>query len=500
MPLLYLCIAWLAGIFTGPWTAFPWEGIALTSFAALSLAFLWRSHWPLPLAGLGLALILLGNGRYQASLPPGGPGQLSFYNDHGTLELQGWVEAEPEVRDRTTRLRFSTSQARVKGRWLPVQGSALLVVPRYPEHSYGEELVVVGKAESPTPLADFDYPGYLARQGIYTVMAFPKVKTVGKEGGFPPLRWLLEFKGMLSQALVRSLPEPQAALARGILLGQRATIPKELREAFNRSGTAHIIAISGYHVGLIAGYLLLVSRPLVGRRHALLLSLLGIALYTVLVGMNPPVVRAALMGSIFVLGSYLGRQRNIMLGLLLAAALMTAFQPLVLWDVSFQLSFAATGGLVLFRPTFQQWLQRLWPIPSADREGLIARLQRSTMETLAITLSAMVAILPILLVDFHRLPLVSPLANLLVLPALPWIMASGALVAGLGLVWTPLAQVVGWVAWLFLTYMIRIVEFLGGLPGVALEVAGFSTSLALACYLLLALGWWRWGRKAASPW
>lgn len=486
MLLVYLSAAWLAGIWIGPSLSLPWQGAALTALSTLFLGVLWRRHQALLIAGVCLAVFLLGQARYQASTPSQGPTTLPSYNGRGPLELEGWVSAEPEIRDRTTHLRLEVSRGRVDGEWRQAEGTALVVLPRYPLHAYGEVLRIMGKPEAPKPLDGFDYATYLARRGIYSVITFPKVEVLRERGGLAPWGWLLDLKERLAGHLAQALPEPQAALAQGILLGLRASIPSELMEAFNRSGATHIIVISGYNLTLVAGYLLRAGQPLVGKRRALWLSLAGISLYTLLVGAQPPVVRAALMAAIFILGSYLGRQKQAAIALTLAAAVMAAFQPLLLWDVSFQLSFAATAGLILLTPILQAGLQRLWPPPAGQPQGLAGRGHRYLMENLAVTLGATAAVLPLLLVNFQRLPLVSPLASLLVLPALPGIMLAGALAAGLGFL-APLGLAAGWAAWPFLAYMTAMVELLGSLPLASLEVPGFQPGLALAYYSLLGL-------------
>ncbi|HLB12630.1 MAG TPA: ComEC/Rec2 family competence protein [Dehalococcoidia bacterium] len=496
MLLVYLCVAWVAGIWAGPVVSVPWPGAALISLSAFTSGLLWRRHQAFLTAGMCLPLLLLGQARYQAALPAPDSSTLSAYNGRGSQEILGWVSAEPEVRDRTTQLRLEALRAKVDGEWREVRGTALAITPRYPRHAYGQELRLVGVLEAPEPLGEFDYPAYLARQGVYSVLFYPRVEVLPEKKGFAPWGWLLEFKERLARNLAQSLPEPQAALAQGILLGLRASIPPELMEAFNRSGTTHIIVISGHNLTLLAGYLMRAGQPLMGRRRALWLSLLGISVYALLVGAQPPVVRAAIMAAIFILGAYLGRQRQALIGLALAAAAMTALQPPLLWDVSFQLSFAATAGLIFLSPVLQEALGKLWPAPSGGPKGLAFKANRYLIEVLAVTLAATLAVLPLLLVNFQRLSLVAPLANLLVLPSLPGIMLSGALTAGLGFL-APLGQVAGWTAWPFLTYMTAMVEILGKVPIASLEVQGFGVGLALVYYSVLGLALlWRPGTRA----
>lgn len=470
----------------GSLVSLPWPGVALVSMAGVSLGLLWRQQrMALPL-GLCLVALLLGQARYQAALPSTGSSELAFYNGRGPLELQGWVAAEPDVRDRTANLRLEVSGARVDGLWQPVNGTAVLVVPRYPGRAYGDQLRAAGRLEAPASLDRFDYPAYLARQGVYSIMPFPKIEVLPGAAGLAPWGWLLDLKERLARNLSRALPEPQASLARGILLGLRASIPDGLMDSFNRSGTTHIIVISGHNLSLLAGYLLRAGAPLVGRRRALWLSLAAISLYTLLVGAQPPVLRAAIMGGLFILGAYLGRQRESVVALALAAAAMASFQPLMLWDVSFQLSFAATAGLIFLSPVLLKGLQHLWPSPGGNRQAAGARAHRYLVESLSVTLAATIAVLPLLLINFQRLSLIAPMANLLVLPALPGIMLGGALTAGLGFL-EPLGQFAGWVAWPFLTYMVAVVQVLAGMPAASLEVSDFQPGLAMAYYALVGL-------------
>ena len=257
-------------------------------------------------------------------------------------------------------------------------------------------------------------------------------------------------------------------------------------DSFSRSGTAHIIVISGQNLTLLAGYVLSGGQALIGRRRAVWLSLASILLYTLLVGAQPPVVRALIMSSIFILGAHLGRQREASIGLALAAALMAGVQPSLLWDVSFQLSFGATAGLIFIAPVLYRAFGRLWGSTNAQPASPAIRMRKPVVESLAVTVAATAAILPLLLINFERFSLVAPVANLLLLPALPGIMLTGALAAGLGSL--PLAgPIAGWIAWPFLTYLTSLVRFLGDLPIASLEVPGFEFGLAVAYYSALCL-------------
>ncbi|MDD4876490.1 MAG: ComEC/Rec2 family competence protein, partial [Dehalococcoidales bacterium] len=181
-----------------------------------------------------------------------------------------------------------------------------------------------------------------------------------KEQGFKPLGWIYSLRNLLSQSLAKILPEPQASLAQGIVLGIRDNIPSSVNTDFSRSGTSHLLAISGFHLAIITGILLTIGIWLFGKRHYLYIWLaLGIIwLYALLSGMHPPVVRGAIMASLFLTAEFLGRQRSTITLLAFAAAVMIGISPRIIWDVSFQMSFTAMLGLIFIFPHLQYFGRR----------------------------------------------------------------------------------------------------------------------------------------------
>ena len=201
-------------------------------------------------------------------------------------------------------------------------GGDLLVVAKVPPSladrdrplfRYGDRLIVSGRVEEPPAFEDFDYRDYLARQGVFSTMIHPGVELVGEGEGSRLMRGVLSLRNRLSGSLERALPEPQNAMAQALLLGRRSAMPTELTRAFRDAGASHILAISGLHVGVLLGISVAVSRWLLGARRQLylLLPLLSIWGYAALSGMSPSVQRAAVMGSVYLLGVALGRQNSV---------------------------------------------------------------------------------------------------------------------------------------------------------------------------------------------
>lgn len=242
----------------------------------------------------------------------------------------------------------------------------------------------------------------------------------------------------------RALPEPQASYLAGVLVGVRRDIPSDLKQAFRRTGTSHLTALSGYNVTVIANMFGFMTR-------SLLISIGGIILFVLATGASPSVVRAAIMGALVLLARREGREFNMKTALLAAVALMLFFDPeLLRGDIGFQLSVLATAGLLYIAPYFDSLL-RFMPARFGVREAASA------------TLAAQIATFPLILYYFGAVSLLAPLANILVVVTVPAVMAAG-LVAGLaGIALPPLSAIFAFPAYLILSYQIGIIQFFASL-------------------------------------
>jgi len=486
MTLITLSTAWLIGIAAAHYLSAPTTVIGLLAAPPLAALILWRGEPKVRrIAACGLFL-LLGSLRYTLSLPDlSDPGHIAAYTDQGEVTLWGRVVDEPDVRDTYTSLRLAVDRVQIEGKEHLVKGKILVRASRYPAYMYGDELEVEGKLETPPVFEEFSYRDYLARQGIYGMLGWPKISLLSRGGGSPVYRSLLAFKARTQSTIARILPEPEASLLTGILLGVETGIPEAVKDAFATTGTTHIIAISGFNISAIALMLSTATRRWVSRRWVPLLTVAGIWVYVILVGAAPAVRRAAIMGSLYPVARLSGREGDTLTGCLFAALLMTLQNPLVLWDVGFQLSFAATLGLIFYARHLldvgQHSLSRVLP------PGWVERALGVLREGLLMTLAAQITTLPLLLHYFGQLSLVSFLANGLILPVQPVVMFLGGLVTGLGVIWPPLGHTLGWAAWVPLTYTIRAVEWTAGFPRASLPVEGFGPGCVLAWYGILAV-------------
>ncbi len=491
MTLVYLAGAWLLGVLAGAVAeGIWWPGVAAIATAGLAGATLYRRPQAALVGLLASGIFVAGAVRYVDQRPPDEPTGVAIYNDGEPVRFRAVVSDEPSVRGRSQRVRLSVREVLEDGRWAPASGGVLMRAGLFPRHEYGDLLEVRGELETPPTLPGFDYRDYLARQGVVSLIAYPdEVRTVDTGQGDPALAALHSMRGGLGDALADALPEPQAALAQGIFLGQRSSIPSDLTDDMNATGTSHLIAISGHNISLAAALVITGLAWLIGRRQAALAALVAIAAYTALTGASPTVVRAAIMGGLFVAASLAGRPASALPSVALAAALMTGWDPLVIEDVSFQLSFAAIVGLVYLAPALQaRGADLLLRLGIDTSQGGISAFM---LESTSVTVGAVAATLPLTALNFGRVSAVAPISNLLLVPAFPVILGSSALAAVAGVVWEPLGQAAGWFAWASLTYMIEVARFFADLPLASFDVAGFGAGHAAALYLALAaLAWW----------
>lgn len=515
MPLLWLSLCFLTGILLASWLGAVWAASA-AGVAALALLAGWLLErrypgnlpaWaasilhasPLPLWLLALALTA-GGLRFAASLPDGeDPNSLAFYNDNlARITVEGVIVSPPRRLDAYTEARLNADLLTVEGEETvnAVKGLLLARLPRDEDWRYGDRVRLTGMLQTPPETEAFSYRDYLARQGVLSWMPSARGEALASGQGSRFFTALYTFRNHALERLYRIFPDPEASFLAGVLLGEESGIPAEVERAFQDTGTSHVIAISGFNITILAGLFSWVFARLLGRWRGAVLAALMISLYTLLVGANAAVVRAAILGVLALGARQVGRRQEGVNSLSFVAALMALFNPNVLWDVGFQLSFTATLGLVLYADPlvagFNAVFNRLFGrwVPAQAVQGLSGPVG----EYLLFTLAAQVMILPVLAYHFQRLSLVSLVANPAILPAQPMVMLAGGLALLLGLIDIRLGQLAAWLAWPFAAYTIRVVEAFNSLPGGVL-VFGRMAILWVVLYYALLLGFTFFGAQ-----
>ena len=353
------------------------------------------------------------------------------------LRFTATILERPEYTDSKTIIRH--------GIWyIPLPGYAVIIP--------GSRVAFVGKVE----------PKLLMGKATRIVMMDPTFEVVEHTRceGLPHTGCVIiaigEWRQKMVGVLEKNLPEPMSSLAAGILLGVKGQMPQGFYEQLVRTGTLHIVAASGFNVMIVASLLMMIMQRLFPRGAAIVAGVAGIWLYVVLSGASASVVRAGVMGSLTLMAYYFGRASEARRILWVSAGIMLIFEPLMMVNVGFQLSVAATAGILYLEPLLHRRSQ------SSDHSPIVAqgselwvRAQKFLSDYLYPTLAATAATMPVILWHFGRVSLIAPLVNMLILPVVPLIMLLSAAVL-LG------GQVVAYVAYVPLWYTVWVIRWFGG--------------------------------------
>lgn len=454
------------------------------------------------LAGLCILAAATGALRYHAVQVEETPQSVWRLAEQGDVVVLGSVASDPKRDEEGQQVIIQTKAVMVPEAGsspIDVTGKVLLKLPPYPAYHYGQRLMVYGEIRHPPPArkpGSFDYQAYLSRQRIFALMHEPQVQVARGHTGNPILISLLAFRDQCKTVVLRLLPEPQSSVAAGILLGLKASIPDEIYTTFSIVGTTHILVISGWHLTIVASvFAAVVERLHLGRGLTFFILLAAVWGYTAFVGMGASVLRAAVMASLAVLARTTERTTVSWILLMTACLVLSFLNPHMLWDIGFQLSVLATASLFAFASPVQQWVQHMLHTEFWQTHGISLRW---LTEPLGVTLAAQILALPIILYHFGNLSIVSPLANVILVPVLPYAMMFGAIALALGLVWLPLGQVFAALfAWLPLAWLTEGATFLASLPWAAVTLPPIPLWLILSYYGIV-LGWWGWTQWATS--
>jgi competence protein ComEC len=358
--------------------------------------------------------------------------------------------------------------------------------PAYPRLTIGDTVRWTGRLR---PLADSDYGRWLASQGVAVRCDATSLTLVAHDDS--PAGRLEQFRQASGDALQRVLPEPEGGLSAAILIGLRDRVDKAVAADFTTAGVSHIVAISGWNIAIVAATVASLLGGL-GRRRRSAVTIVAIAAYTLFAGASPSVVRAAAMAAAALLALESGRGPRVTVSLAWAVAAILAVSPATVGDVGFQLSAAATAGLVAWGTPLTRFLEDRTPwLPAWIRE------------ILGVSLAAQAATLPIALLAFGRLAPIAPAANLVAVPLVPPAMAAGAVAFGAG--WLAVAGAPGWLigllampAWALLSVLIAVVHAAASIPG-ANTTLPFPANAVAAAAACLMLAWLHHRATKAAP-
>lgn len=466
-------------------------GVGLSSFwffdifilfvVGLSLIFGLMVFWQNKNSRLLLFLSLffiLGMARFQLSVPDfDDSSKIYFYNDQ---EVK-FIATVVNIDERINYQKLTVESEIINQKQQSVGGKVLVNTGLYPKYNYGDKLSINCHLKSPERIENFDYEKYLARYGVYSVCSFARVEKIGYGED-----WLIKIwspvhrtKQGLSSSINKSIIEPQASILQAMILGNRRGISQEWLDSFSNVGVSHIIAISGMHIAIIAMIIMYLCFNIgIPRSKAFWVVVISLVLYILMIGVPASAVRAGIMAALVLYAQKIGRLGNSVNALILAVAIMLLANPkLLLFDIGFQLSFMAVVGIIYVFPILKKYSEKLpdtWHIK----------------EMVLVTLSAQATTLPLIIFYFNKLSLISIIANVLILPILPAIMIVGIATSIVGMFSIFFGQLVGYLSWLLVSYLLLVVEYLDRAPFGYFEVAGMNVVMMIGWYAVV--GWWVW--------
>ena len=480
-----LFLAFLVGVFAASFLPIPiwalWSGVLLA--ASCLCAYSIRPRITMIFLAVVFLGLTLGCGRFLLWRDAKAD---AFVNGEvgSQVTISGVVVDEPDVRENNTHLTIAFKKI-LNSFPQDVSGTALVLVPRYPEYNYGDVVTLKGKLEYPKSFTEadgriFDYPAYLRTKNIRYQMRYPGVLVTSHGQGSIITAALFNIKHTFIHAISEVLPEPHNSLLAGLLLGGKQSLGATWLMRFRIAGIIHIIVLSGYNMTIVSEWLVVLFRGL-GFYGSLSVGGTGIVLFAMMTGGGATVMRAAVMSLLVLLARATGRTYAMGRALLVAAALMVALNPSILaFDPSFQLSFLASLGLIFVSPILARKITLLKASPMWH-------------EILISTSATQIVVLPVLLYQTGMLSLVALPVNLLVLPLIPLTMLLGFM-AGVTALLFPLLPWLGFIvalpAHILLSWILNVAHAASVIPYASLSLS-FSPTAVFVFYAVIAFWIWR---------
>ncbi len=467
----------LCGVFLRSFLEFGWWTvlffIACAAFVVLTGLVARIDLKNVMVAAIALTAIAAGAARMHVAVVEGEPLLDAAIGEK--IVIEGMITDEPDKRENNVRIPVRVRA--VADVEVDSQISVLVVAPLHTEVAYGDIVRAEGELRLPESFdtgagREFNYPAYLAKDGIVYEMSFAKVETIGGVGRNPLKVGAIWIKHTYLDGLAMALPEPEAGLAGGITAGDKRGLGGELSETFRIVGLIHIVVLSGYNIMVVIGFL----ERLLSRAHRAVrfsLAVIVAIFFALITGLASSSVRAASMAVIASVGKMTGRTYLAARALALVALGMVVWNPFVLaFDLGFQLSIIATLGLIFISPLFESQLSFV-----TERFGF--------REIAAATLGTQAAVLPLILYQSGSLSLYSLPANLLALIVVPYAMLLSFIAGVLGLVTGPIAPLVGFPAYILLWYITSVAQFFAWLPFSAVTIPAFSVLWLFIAYIAI---------------
>ncbi|MCX7921922.1 MAG: DNA internalization-related competence protein ComEC/Rec2 [Clostridia bacterium] len=400
--------------------------------------------------------------------------------------IEGIIDTEPDIREQKVMYAVKTKKVTSEGISKEVSGRVLFTTLKDTEKSilsYGREVKITGQLNVPSGKRNpggFDYRRYLAGSGMTaTIYASGNNVITGKStGGNFLVTTGLNIRNRIVGVINASLPMQQAGLLNGMLIGYREGLTKEVEEAFSDAGLTHLMAVSGANIAFIVFPLVFIFRKMYLKQRTANAIIIGIlVLFVFVTGFSPSVLRAVIMAITVLVGQMLRRETDVITSIAFAAMLLMFYNPYSIFDIGFQLSFAATLSLIMFYKSIKSFIDFKY-IPN-----FIA-------DVMAATLAAQVGVLPITTFYFNKISLISVVSNILAVPVVQIISILGFVMAILGQINVVLSQILGYINYTFLTFVLYVTKISSELPYATIKVITPSVPIIIVYYILIVFFLW----------
>ena len=516
-PALYFLIPFLLGILTGSWTSIPFLWLWLLVLICFAGGILARTRTKY-LCDVLLHIAIFACGMLRLEIVPATQIPSDFYDQ--PVSFTGKTVYQPE-RGETWEACYAVGKVQLLSDPEQIVSAKFLI--RFQELvplRYGKHLMLTGVLRKPGTQRNpggFDYRAYLTRQGVSGIIYHQGVLHIDGQSGFPPLRWI-EALRLRTERIIddtySGLETPQirtsgletlstnedslhAKLLKAILLGKRSDVPSETLDIFRNSGTFHVLAVSGLHVGLIAMFchLSLSLFTWIPKKVVYLLTILGILIYACLIGFRPSILRAALMLILYLFAKIIDREADIFNILSVAALTLLLLNPMQLWDVGFQLSFAAVASIVYFVPKMEKLFRKLWESPESGDAPTFLKYKNVVVKWLVlsylVTFAAILGTGPLIAFHFYRAYPLGIIVGPFAVGLVSLIVSVGMASVCIGFISLPLAKLLALVNHVIISIFLKLIGIFGQEWGI-LKVVPPTLGLIIV-YIAICLGitYWR---------
>jgi len=380
----------------------------------------------------------------------------------------GVIVDEPDNRENNQKLTVEVKEDNAK--------TKVLITTNFGENfRYGDEISFSGKIKKPENFItdqgkNFDYINFLRKDGIFYLMNYGNIEIISRGHGNFLKSFLFSIKEKFLEKMNVAIPAPENLLMGGLILGEKASFSQELRQDFINTGTIHLVALSGYNITIVAEWFMKLFSFL-PKNLGIVMGIFAILFFVLMTGGSSTAVRAGVMATLALIARATGRNYDVARALVVAGIIMILLNPFVLvYDVSFQLSFIATVAVIFLAPKFEKYF--MWVTPKLGLRDIVS-----------VTSAAYIFVLPFILYKMGNLSLVALPANILVLPLIPLTMLLGFITSFLGFIWYILAVPAGFVSYLILHYELGVIGFLADVPFSAFTIPNFPLWLTILIYV-----------------